>query len=53
MVSSEPPEAATEPATARDLMGDWWDGKEKIGDKVRVSDECFKALSLKPQMKRS
>ncbi|MFS8021047.1 hypothetical protein Hanom_Chr16g01422861 [Helianthus anomalus] len=53
MVSSEPPETATEPATATDLMGERWEGKEKRGERVRVSVECFRVLSLKPQMKRS
>lgn len=53
MVSSEPPDTATEPATATDLIGERCDGKEKIGDKVRVSVECFRVLSLNPQMNRS
>lgn len=52
-MSSELPEAAKEPATATDLMGDKWDGKVKIGVKVKDSVECFKVLSLNPHMNLS
>lgn len=53
MVSSAPPEAAAEPETATDLMGEMWEGKVKSGVRVRVSWECFRVLSLNPHMNRS
>lgn len=53
MVSSEPPEAAAEPLTATDLIGERWEGKEKSGVRVRVCWECFRVFSLKPHMNRS
>lgn len=53
IVSSEPPDTATVPETARDLIGEVWDGNEKSGVRVRVSVECFRVLSLNPQMNRS
>lgn len=53
MVSSPPPEAAAEPATARDFIGAVWEGKENRGVRVRVSVECFRVLILKPHIKRS